>query len=79
MHPADLDGALQLGAVAWMGGGETRLPFAVDEACLGGAAGTLWAAVEQQHGAEAVGVRLGAAGGDARWVGSSAGSGRFFS
>ena len=69
VHPGDLDGALQLGIVTSDGGGaETRLPFAVDEACLGGAEGTLWAVVEQQRGAEAVGVWLGVAAGDAQAV-----------
>ena len=42
VHPAELDGALQLGAVlSPLGGGsqaETRLPFAVDEAVLRGRA-----------------------------------------
>ena len=45
VHPADLDDALCTSAV--MGstgeGGETRLPFAIDEAMLGGALGELWA------------------------------------
>ena len=44
MHPADLDGALQLSGLAQTGGGEaqgTRLPFAVDEARLQGGEGTL--------------------------------------
>ena len=46
VHPADLDGALQLTGAAALAGdsdGETRLPFAVDEALLGGAAGRPWA------------------------------------
>ena len=48
VHPADLDGALQLSAVATSGrgggrAGETRLPFAVDDARLCGAAGEPWA------------------------------------
>jgi hypothetical protein len=47
VHPAELDGALQLGAVlARLGGGgegETRLPFAVDVAVLLGGATDLHA------------------------------------
>ena len=48
VHPAELDGALQLSAVAASGRGggregETRLPFAVDDAQLCGAAGEAWA------------------------------------
>ena len=39
MHPADLDDALCVGVLASSGGGsgETRLPFAVDDALLQGA------------------------------------------
>ena len=45
VHPADLDDALCLGALTSGGDGsnETRLPFAVDDALLLGAAGKLWA------------------------------------
>ena len=48
VHPADLDGALQLSAVSASsrGGGregETRLPFAVDDAWLRSAEGEPWA------------------------------------
>ena len=43
MHPADLDDALCAGGVMASsgGGGETRLPFAVDDALLQGAVGEL--------------------------------------
>jgi hypothetical protein len=44
VHPADLDDAFcTSGAMAIGGGGETRLPFAVDNARLQGALGKLWA------------------------------------
>ena len=45
VHPADLDDALCTGGVVASSGrhGETRLPFAVDDAALRGAAGSLWA------------------------------------
>ena len=46
VHPADLDAALCVGALASRGegGGETRLPFAVDDALLQrGGAGESWA------------------------------------
>jgi len=45
VHPADLDDALCVGALASSGSsdGETRLPFAVDDAHLHGVAGNLWA------------------------------------
>ena len=45
VHPADLDDALRVGALTAGGDGsnETRLPFAVDDALLRGAAGKLWA------------------------------------
>ncbi len=44
VHPADLDDAFcTSGAIAIGGGGETRLPFAVDDAQLQGASGKLWA------------------------------------
>ena len=45
VHPADLDDALCTSAVMASsgGGGETRLPFAVDDALLQGALGELWA------------------------------------
>ena len=45
VHPADLDDALcTSGVIASSGGdGETRLPFAVDDALLRGAPGELWA------------------------------------
>jgi acyl transferase domain-containing protein len=63
VHPADLDGALQLTATASPtgGGGEARVPFALDTASLRSAAGELWAAVRRSHGSESVGVRLGPA------------------
>ena len=45
VHPADLDDALCAGAVAssGAGSGETRLPFAVDDALVVGSRGELWA------------------------------------
>ena len=45
VHPADLDDATCLVALAssGQGGGATRLPFAVDDARLQGAPGKLWA------------------------------------
>ena len=44
VHPADLDDALCVsGLITSSGGGETRLPFAVDEALLQGSSGELWA------------------------------------
>ena len=44
VHPADLDDALCMSvAMASSGGGETRLPFAVDDALLEGVPGELWA------------------------------------
>ena len=45
VHPADLDDALCISAaVATSGGnGETRLPFAVDNALLQGSLSDLWA------------------------------------
>ena len=44
MHPADLDDALCTSAIIVTGGGgETRLPFAVDSAMLEAARGKLWA------------------------------------
>ena len=44
VHPADLDDALcTSAAMASSGGGETRLPFAVDDALLHGAPGEMWA------------------------------------
>lgn len=46
VHPADLDDSLCVGAVIsarTQGGGETRLPFAVDNTRLHGALGELWA------------------------------------
>ena len=44
VHPADLDDALCTGAaIDSSGGGETRLPFAVDDARLQEAPGALWA------------------------------------
>jgi len=46
VHPADLDDALCVGALATREdeGGETRLPFAVDDSRLRGAPGQPWAA-----------------------------------
>jgi SAM-dependent methyltransferase len=44
VHPADLDDALcTSAAVDSSGGGETRLPFAMDDALLQGSPGKLWA------------------------------------
>ena len=48
VHPAELDGALQLSMVTASGSGggregEPRLPFAVDDARLRGVAGEPWA------------------------------------
>jgi hypothetical protein len=44
VHPADLDDAFcTSGAMAVSGGGETRLPFAVDDGQLLGTLGKLWA------------------------------------
>ena len=46
VHPADLDDALCASALTSRtgdGSGETRVPFAADEALLQGAVGTLWA------------------------------------
>ena len=45
VHPADLDDALCMSAAIASSGedGETRLPFAVDDALLQGASGRLWA------------------------------------
>ena len=60
VHPADLDGALQLTALApdvEESDGETRLPFAVDEEQLRSASGELWVSVQRQ-GAEAMAVKL---------------------
>ena len=50
VHPADLDDALCAGALTSSSGdsSETRLPFAVDDARLQGAAGELWA-VRNRH------------------------------
>ena len=66
VHPAVLDGAIQLSVLTWKrdasDDGGTRLPFAVTYAQLQGAAGKQWAAVEP-FGAEAVSVRLGVPGG----------------
>ena len=49
MHPADLDGALQLTALLSAGGvaGATRLPFGVEEALLAGGGGVLRAAPDE--------------------------------
>ena len=65
VHPADLDDALCTGALASSGegGGETRLPFAVDDASLDGAQCELWAIVGRQ-GTEAMSVRLGSCAGE---------------
>ena len=44
VHPADLDDALcTSGAMGLRSDGETRLPFAVDDALLQGTRGELWA------------------------------------
>ena len=51
VHPADLDDALCVGTlIGFPSGGETRLPFAVDDAFLQGSPGALWAAVGRQRG-----------------------------
>ena len=65
VHPADLDGALQLGALTTSAaiGGEARLPFAVDEGRLHSAANELWAHV-QSRGEGAANVSLGAVSGE---------------
>ena len=64
VHPADLDDALCMGALITLsgeGGGEARLPFAIEEALLQGTPGELWAtAARYKVNAEAVSVRLGA-------------------
>ena len=54
VHPADLDDALcTSGAMASSGDdGETRLPFAVDDAHLQGALGKLWAVRLCTHSAQ---------------------------
>lgn len=50
VHPADLDGALQLSALnAAPADGKIRLSFAVDEACLRGARGLLWTVRSSRH------------------------------
>ena len=55
MHPADLDDAFcTSGAMAVRGGGETQLPFAVDDAQLQGAPGELWAVRIVASGAKPV-------------------------
>ena len=60
VHPADLDGALQLTALlAKSAGSETRLPFSVGEAALSDASGTAWPVAERQ-GASLAGVWIGA-------------------
>jgi hypothetical protein len=53
VHPADLDDALCTSAVVHSSGdGETRLPFAVDDALLQGSPGVLWAVRSRTwHGA----------------------------
>jgi hypothetical protein len=65
VHPADLDGALQLSAcAAVLGDATTRLPFAVDGALLSGGGGRLRAATEPCDG-DAVAVTLESARGNA--------------
>eukprot|EP00966_Prymnesium_polylepis_P086219 1995917-Prymnesium_polylepis.1 len=61
VHPADLDGALQLSALTASadGTGEARLPFAVDEARLQSANNEVWANV-QNRGEGVANVSLGA-------------------
>ena len=50
VHPADLDDALcTSAAMALSGGGETRLPFALDDAVLHGAPGELWSVRVRNH------------------------------
>ena len=69
VHPADLDGALQVSLLPWMrtksrsgGSDDTRLPFAVDGVLMRGpTAGQLWV-VASESGPEAAAVALG--GGD---------------
>ena len=62
VHPADLDDALCLGAIASAASssGETLLPFAVDGALLQSSTGVLWGMVQEQDGPRAVAVSLGA-------------------
>ena len=57
VHPADLDDALCTGGVMALsdGDGETRLPFAVDDALLCGATGELWAVRRSCHSGAWVG------------------------
>ena len=51
IHPADLDGALQLSALGSIfGDSSLRLPFAVDSAVLSGCHGSLWAGVDTSVG-----------------------------
>ncbi len=58
IHPADLDGVLQLTAMlVSSSAAETRLPFTVGEAALWSAPGRAWPVVERQ-GANATGVAL---------------------
>ena len=65
VHPADLDGALQVSLLPWLCSAgqydskETRLPFAVDSVLMRGpAAGVLWA-LASASGADAAAVALG--------------------
>ena len=64
VHPADLDGALQLSIVNGMSSGRgTRLPFAVGEAQLrGGSRGALWASAGLADGGKMASVHLSGAG-----------------
>ena len=60
VHPADLDDALCASGAMLSGGGvgDTRLPFAADDARLKATPGEAWA-LSVRQGAEAVAVRLG--------------------
>ena len=60
VHPADLDDALcTSGLIASSGGkGETRLPFAVDEALLQGAPRELWAVSCSCHQSNVLGTLM---------------------
>lgn len=58
MHPADLDGALQLSGLLLPSSGELRLPFTLAEASLLGAKGRMWSVVQRLAGGEKMGVFL---------------------
>ena len=64
LHPADLDGALQLSAVSKLvtGSSEPRLPFSVDSALLSQAQGMLWASAALNRANETASIALGTSG-----------------